>query len=108
METDYSKEPVTIVDKLEETWSVGDKCKVNPFYLGIYCGMDKRIDSVAEVTKITVRQVKYMDLGKDDSRPMFAAKYGKKEVYDLIGLYIKYPNEVGTYLVSPFGYDKIV
>ena len=105
--TDYAKEEAVIVEKAvskEETWAVGDKCRINSFYLQNYSGMDTLTEVDAVVQKIMVRQVRF-EKGKED--PMFVNKYGKREVYDLVCLWVKYPNQSELYLVSPFGYDKV-
>jgi hypothetical protein len=103
--TNYAKEEAVIVDKVlgPETWAVGDKCRINSFYLQNYSGMDAYTNVDAEVTKVMVRKIRF-DKGKEDS--MFLLKYGKRDEYDLIGLLVKYPDHNGIYLVSPFGYDK--
>ena len=100
---------VVITDKesYEETWAVGDKCKINPMFredfMGAYTSMPALINRIATVVKIVSKKIKF-DQGKEDGK--FLLKYGKKDVYDLICLYVKYDNEGATYLVSPFGYDK--
>jgi hypothetical protein len=105
--TDYAKEEAVIVEKAgtkEETWAVGDKCRINSFYLQNYSGMNDLAEVDAVVQKVMVRQVRF-EKGKED--PMFVNKYGKRDVYDLICLWVKYPDLNGVFLVSPFGYDKV-
>lgn len=102
---DYAKEPIAILDK-SETYSVGDKVRINTFYLANYSGMESLANVDAEIVKITSRPIKHAALDKDE-RPMFVGKYGKRDVYDIVGLYIQYPNDDTVYVVSVFGYDKV-
>lgn len=102
--TDYSKEPVVITEK-NHNISLGDKVIVSSFYLTNYPAMLSLADKPAEVMKMTTRAVKVLDIPKED-RPMYAEKYGKREVYDVVCLYIKCPNNNQLFMVSPFGYEK--
>ena len=101
-----AKKQVVIVDKVAENVVVGDKVKVNAFYLANYCGMDHRIDKPAEVVRIETRTVKLEEIEKGD-RAMYVSMYGKKRTYDLVSYWIQYPDDTKTYMVSPFGYDKV-
>lgn len=104
--SDYAKEPVVVLDKAEAL-SVGDKVKLNGFYLSFYCGVQALIGVEAEVIKIVSRPISASKLAEDKSDyQRFVSKYGKKETYEVVGLHVRYPNDARVYLVSPFGYDK--
>ena len=100
-----AKEPKSI--NQVDGWSVGDKVRINSFYLNNYCGMSHLSDNDATVVKVTARSVRYDQLDTIEGRPRFVAKYGKKDVYDLVCLWIRYPDDNRSYIVSPFGYDKV-
>ena len=57
----------------------------------------------ATVMKIVTRKIRF-DKGKEDAR--FLLKYGQKDLYDLICLWVKYPNDPGLYMISPLGCIK--
>jgi hypothetical protein len=103
----YAKEPVSVVEKAGAI-AVGDKVRINGFYLGQYCGVQSLIGMEAEVVKITSRPISASKLSDDKSDyQRFITRYGKKDTYDIIGLQVRYPNDARLYMVSPFGYDKI-
>ena len=102
----HSKNPAIIVNKVAENVVVGDKVKVNEFYLANYCGMDCRVDIPATVIRIDTRKVKIDEIEKAD-RAMYVSMYGKKSSYDMVSYMIMYPNNTKVYMVSPFGYDKV-
>jgi hypothetical protein len=88
-------------------FAVGDKVKITPYYLDNYLDMAKYKDKEAEVVWVKSKTVRHADLsvlGGDRAR--FVEKYGKMDVYPLIELRVKYPDENIVYIVSPFGYDK--
>jgi len=103
----YAKEPVSVVEKVEAL-SVGDKVKINGFYLSNYCGIQSLVGVEAEVVKIVSRPILAGKLAEDKSDyQRFISRYGKKDTYEIVGLQVRYPNDARLYLVSPFGYDKV-
>lgn len=104
--TNYGKEPVIIVEKTKVGILVGDKVKITPFYLTNYCGMGPYTNQEAEVVKIESRQVSINTIEKGD-RAMYQAVYGDQNRYNIICLWIRYPNDNAQYMVSPFGYEKV-
>ena len=105
--SDYAKEPVSVMEKVEAI-SVGDKVKMNGFYLSNYCGIQTLVGMEAEVIKITSRPISAAKLAEDKSDyQRFTSRYGKKDTYEIVGLQVRYPNDARLYMVSPFGYDKV-
>jgi hypothetical protein len=103
----YAKEPVSVVEKVEAV-SVGDKVRMNGFYLSNYCGVQVLVGVEAEVVKITTRHISAAKLAEDKSDyQRFVSRYGKKDTYEIVGLQVRYPNDARLYMVSPFGYDKV-
>jgi hypothetical protein len=88
---------------------VGDKVKINAFYLAGYINMKGYADKLAEVVAVTSRLVKREDLSvQSGDRARFLEKYGLMDVYQLVDLRVKYPTGNEVFIVSPFGYDKVV
>ena len=86
----YSKEPVAITNKINNEISIGDKIKIAPYYINKYVGMAKYIGKVAEVIKISSREVDVEGAARN-----------------IICLWIKYPEENRLFMVSPMGYEKV-
>lgn len=82
--SDYAKEPVIILDSTP-AFSVGDKVKLNTFYLEKYVGLGELATAEAEIMKITSR-------ASGDA---------------VVCLFIKFAEDTRLFMVSPVGCDKV-
>ena len=87
-------------------FAIGDQVTLSNWYLTNYCNVSTWQNKPAEVVKITKHSVRIESISKED-RPMYAQKYGPKQEYEIIGLYIRFPGNASLYLVSPFGVNKV-
>jgi len=89
-------------------YQLGDKVKLSDFSIANYCGIDHLKDQQAEVVNVSVRHVKHEALlDAKEGLQRYVAKYGKKDVYEIITLRIVYANSNAQYVVSQFGIEPI-
>lgn len=90
-------------------FSIGDSVKITEFYISNYIsGKDLR-DKIAKVVKVSIRKVSAESI-KDQNQAihkMFVDRYGVMPIYDIVNLWIQYPDNKAKFLVSPFGYNKV-
>lgn len=104
----YEKESVDSLQSVEG-YAVGDKVKFSEYYIANYVNGNAWKDRIGKVVKIVSRTISKKELyegGKDAVR-LFLEKYGMREKYDVVGLYVKYEDDNAVYVASPFGYDKV-
>lgn len=88
-------------------FNVGDKVKIADWYLSLYPIWGNSVkDKEAVVEKVVHKLVHNKELDKE-TRGFYRSIYGDAPVYDLFGLYIRYPGESCQYLVSQLGYEKV-
>lgn len=89
------------------SFKIGDEIILSDFYISNYpFWSEKNKNTKATIKKISRRKIAESSLDKE-TKSMYRSLYGLQEEYDIIGLYIKYPDENKYYIVSPFGVKKV-